>query len=745
MSEHNTFEKLEFNLKNAYSAASAAPEFVSQVQEQLSQRAGRLPQVKAKPFYLRPAWLVTAGILMALFISFFAIGPERVAAAVQKLLGYVPGVGLVSTDAPLRILEQPVEQTRDGVTLTVTSALLSADQTRIEYRVFGIPRDAYPNSEDVPGCMQQEYLRLPDGTRLERMNDYPAVPANVNEAVLVIPCLLNTLPGKAPENWELPLRFIPAPEGYVVLPVEEINPTVTVQETETGATPTQEEQPEIVKVTRVIETENGYILIVSFLPDGVAATWMQQSGPPVITDASGQKVAYNIPLDIQNSLPADPNGADVMAYQFNASGVTFPVSILYRGIAIGVLDPEAKASFIFDAGDNPQPGQQWMLNQSIELAGHTLTVVSVDADSRGGYSFRFKSDANVNAVSVSIEGHTPNGGGGGGPVNGEFNISQSYAVLPSGKLTIVLSGLSEVTEELEWTAQWSPTSPRSDIPATAQLAEGVCANFGTIAGLEAISSPVSGKVLLALFNADGSTSLVLANLDGSGQTVLPPQISRGELSGDGSKVVYFGEGGFILYDVASGAATQLNLEGNNPRLSTHGDKLAYVENAAAGIDVYDVPTRVNRQISNQAYSAVVGWSTDDSTLYVAVMAAGGVAWQIQAVDVQTGTSQILFTVENGSYKALNAAISPDGQWVAYRGRDNGSVYVAKTDGSETRLLLESPAIGTSGLAWGANGWLGVSLMQEDNSQTVILVDPSSCQMWLLPQLNGKLQGLAIEK
>ncbi len=744
MSEHNPFDKLELNLKNAYTDASATPQFVSQLNMQLSQRVGRLPQSKAKPFYLRPAWLVTAGILMVLMISFFVIGPARVAAAVQRLLGYVPGVGLVSTDAPLRILEQPVEQTRDGVTLTVTSALLSADSTHIEYRVFGIPRDAYPDSEDVPGCMQQEYLRLPDGTRLDRMNDYPAVPAKVNEAMLVIPCLANTLPGKAPENWELPLRFIPAPEGYVVLPVEEITPTVSVQETETSASPTQEEQSASVKVTRVIETENGYILIVSFLPDGVAGNWVQQSAMPVITDAAGQKVAYNIPLDIQNSLPADPSGADMMAYQFNASGVTFPVSIHYRGIAIGVLNPEAKASFIFDAGENPQPGQEWQLDQSFDLAGHTLTVVSINADSRGGYSFHFKTDPSVNAVSVSIEGYTPNGGGGGGPVNGEFNISQSYAVLPTGQLTVVLSDLSEVTEQLEWTAQWSPTTPRSDLPATPQLAEGVCANAGTIASLEPLSSAVSGRVLLGLFNSDGSTSLVLANLDGSGKTVLPPQIGRGELSGDGSKVVYSGEGGFILYDVASGTATQLNLDGYNPRLSMRGTKLAYVEGAAAGIDMYDMQTGINKQISDQAYSAVVGWSADDSKLYVAVMAAGGAAWQIQAVDVQTGNPQILFTIENGSYKSLGAAVSPDGLWIAYRGRDNGSVYLAKLDGSETRLLLESPAIGTSGLVWGANGWLGVSLMQDDNTQKVILVDPASCQVWLLPQLNGNLQGLVIE-
>jgi len=178
-------------------------------------------------------------------------------------------------------------------------------------------------------------------------------------------------------------------------------------------------------------------------------------------------------------------------------------------------------------------------------------------------------------------------------------------------------------------------------------------------------------------------------------------------------------------------------------LSTHGTKLAYVEGAAAGIDVYDIATRTKKQVSSQAYSAVVGWSTDDSQLYVAVMAAGGSAWQIQSIDVLTGATQNHFIIENGSYKALNAALSVDGKWIAYRGRDNGSVYIARVDGSESHLLLDNPAIGTSGLAWGGNGWLGVSLLQEDNTHKVILVDPVTCEVWLMPQLNGNLQGLII--
>ena len=38
------------------------------------------------------------------------IGPQRVAAEVQKLLGYIPGFGIVEQNAALRVLAEPVTQ-----------------------------------------------------------------------------------------------------------------------------------------------------------------------------------------------------------------------------------------------------------------------------------------------------------------------------------------------------------------------------------------------------------------------------------------------------------------------------------------------------------------------------------------------------------------------------------------------------------------------------------------------------------
>ena len=56
--------------------------------------------------------------------------------------------------------------------------------------------------------------------------NYPPLPAAVNDAKLVISCLFHTRPGAAPEDWEIPLHFVPAPPDVTAFPVIEI-PTPT--------------------------------------------------------------------------------------------------------------------------------------------------------------------------------------------------------------------------------------------------------------------------------------------------------------------------------------------------------------------------------------------------------------------------------------------------------------------------------------------------------------------------------------
>jgi hypothetical protein len=139
--------------------------------------------------------------------------------------GYIPRVGIVDPSGGIRVLAEPVSVSREGITLTVTGATLTADGTHLQYRTFGVPRSAYPQREDVSGCYEPEYLRLPDGTKLGTEREMGPVPAEVNEAVFVMPCIAGTLPGTVPEDWELPLRFVPAPEELEVMPVVELSPS----------------------------------------------------------------------------------------------------------------------------------------------------------------------------------------------------------------------------------------------------------------------------------------------------------------------------------------------------------------------------------------------------------------------------------------------------------------------------------------------------------------------------------------
>ncbi len=251
-------------------------------------------------------------LVTLLVLVMAAISIPAVAEAMQRLFGFIPGVGLVDRSAPMRVLAEPVVVTRSGVTLTVSEAILSADKTALVVDIKGVPLDAYPASESDPGCPGAARLRLPDGTLLEGGNirggnwsffqsrlEFGPIPAGVNEATLLVDCIGGTIPGRLPENWEVPMRFVPAPPGMTVNPVFEISPSPS--QTEQMGTPTLS-QP-FLTLEKYVELEDGYILIGAIhtvnLPNGLTASASDQIRPLKITDANGQAVAFEPDYDIQ--------------------------------------------------------------------------------------------------------------------------------------------------------------------------------------------------------------------------------------------------------------------------------------------------------------------------------------------------------------------------------------------------------------------------------------------------------------
>ena len=107
-------------------------------------------------------------LLLILAVTVAALGPQRVWAEVQRLLGYVPGVGFVDL-AETRVLVAPVETTRDGITVRVEQVIAEQDKTRVVVRSEGLPpEDALlPAGAAVPDTASDAFvLRLPDGRTL---------------------------------------------------------------------------------------------------------------------------------------------------------------------------------------------------------------------------------------------------------------------------------------------------------------------------------------------------------------------------------------------------------------------------------------------------------------------------------------------------------------------------------------------------------------------------------------------------
>lgn len=748
MNENYSTPQFEESIRKSFGVPEIRSKFVDEVYGNLMQQAVAKSK-KTHPFLgLRPAWTITFAILALMIIGTLVIGPQRVYAAVLQLFGYIPGVGIVDQNSPIRLLAEPVSITRDGITVSVNQVVLTGTETRLDFGVSGVPLSAYPKAEATSGCVDREFLRLPDGTRID-VN--APIPANMNEATFVLPCIFNTLPGTVPIDWELPIHFVAAPSDLTILPVLDVTPKVSPTDKnlgldiETPSATTNGSTQAIVSMDKIIETEDGYILLGSVRPNIPAGSWLQITGPAIIKDANGKNVNYTFPNDVQ---PLDDASLGQGGYswimQINGTGVKFPITISFSGVIISQVDSEVFAKTTINVGSNPQPEQIWEVNQDVQIAGNTIRLISLTAQAEG-YSFRIDPGMNLSGVSVQIEGYQANGGGGGeGTTNGKvFNTSLIFSDLPKGDLTILFSNPRLASPTATWQAVWQPETIRQfssiDVPST------TCLSAETFQKLNPLPTGLNGNVVITQLNPQ--LQIILAGMDGSQLKVLAAGNGRAALTQDGTRLAYTTDAGIRIQNLTSGEFTEIaGVFGRDLHWSPDGSQLAYVNSGDLyGVFLINSDGKNLRQLSNLGYESIAGWSPDGSKLYYAIPSSSGDGFLLRSVDVSTGNTQDLFVLENSSRKAPMPAVSPDGKWIAYRASDNSSLYIMGMDGSQARLLLDNPATAINGIAWDRESHLlGVSLITPEYPDgEIILIAPDSCETYRVPGLSGELDGIFI--
>ena len=754
--------EFEDKVRVALQAPDPEPAFVARLHDHLLSTATARDDGRVSPRW-RQALAWAAGVVLILVFAAFAIGPENIVAAMQRLLGYIPGVGLVDDSVGLRVLAEPVVVVREGITVSVTQAVLDAQRAVILFDVEGIPPSAYSGREEAPFCADSPHLSLPDGTVLEIMEGggggwgsgyenrvvFPAVPPEADQAIFVLPCLMGAAPGAAPENWELPLRFVPAPPDLTVVPVIEVTPS-----TQTTAGPEAPAATGLV-LERVIDLENAYVLIGTFRQgnDLPGAMMMGPSAWPQITDARGQQIPFEPASDV--SLPSTDTGIFPWAYQVT-KGFVPPLTISLEFVDVQI---PADLSFEFDAGADPQPGQEWSLHQDLQIAGHTVTLLSVvrhDGERENGYEFFFHSDPDVSSLSIEDTEHRPVGGYGGGSPD-EFSAGLVYeGAVPSGVLTFHVIGLT-ARHIGPWTLTWSP--PEGSVPGTPLSTPQACLTLEmwnqAAENPQSLPEDMSGRLIAyGRIVEDGeqlspeNAGVFVVDLATGERQVLGPG-TWPTLSTDGSRAAYGWTDGLHTVDLATGEDQILpgtTTNDYNPRWSPDGSRLAFVR--VDDLNLYVVNpdgSGLHRVTEYPEYELLLGWSADGSGLYYAVPGPDGLT--LRSLDLASGEVHDMFVIDA---KGLSAAFSSEAQRIAFVERVPGTIgyglYLAKPDGSERRLIAQLNDWGVTDPVWSPDGrWLLVNVVNTDSPQsdvTPAVIDPATCQTFPLEGIDGTVEGWA---
>ena len=420
-------------------------------------------------------------VLIALFVLLALSG---VAYAVGTMLGYVPGFGVVDENASLRVLSRPVSQTRDGITWTVKEAILGPNKTVVVYSLEGIQQDMLSHDEEISGCMDMPEIYLPNGDILrvtggeggyrETRWEYGPIPAGVNDVVFSMLCVADTLPGKAPTNWELPLHFIPTSEEKNIMPILEVSPFPTTIETETISTVSL--YGISMKLDKFIPLPDGYYLIghTEWTDDRILDVFPSGWGMKAFDD-SGRELPLEPALSGEDRVVYEALERNQWVYRLYGRNFNGKVTLRIESMSVVFRDPIRlilnSPSNEFNFSDT-QLGQSWDMNaMPFDIPGISANIVHMEYTQIGegrGFDLTIYSDPSLDNIYFGFEsgldtsGLSRISGSSGGSSRDETTGTLHVIVTTNAKMIFPLvlradgAGING-----SWDASWVPAETDS--------------------------------------------------------------------------------------------------------------------------------------------------------------------------------------------------------------------------------------------------------------------------------------------
>jgi hypothetical protein len=742
---------------------------------------------------VHPKWKLAWTVILVLLGLSIVTG---VVYAIGRMTGYLPGIGFVQTNS-LRVLAEPVSQTRDGITVTIEQVIVDSERTVIVYKTEGLTIAAANSKGEGAAFGSAHLLRLPDGTLLDEAPDigyvgtaepiindihtqggwpnyvwrlvYPPVPSQVNELILLIP-ILQTMPaGVAPENWALTFHLKPAPADITLAPIiaftspaGPVDVTPAAGETAVPSLSTTSMLNGFtLQLDNVIELDDGFVFTGSLSWDDAAFPTGKgvrlQDVPLTLTDSSGQNIPIE-PVQLVNGSYTDEYHT-AWSYRTDRKAFSGPLVLSISSLTTTMIAPDV--NFELDLGQDPHIGQIWEVNRDFVLAGHTLRLVSVELSNdpnpcwKSDLNFNFASDlAGIFAIvsdvipQSALEGTcSGGGGGGGGPVDPKiFTTGTSYPTIPTGLHRFTISTYIPYTIPGPWQVTWTPPVVAEPTPTSESAA---CLDLQKWNQLVSRDDPlptgVGGKIVTTVDEGGTLPVIYVSNLDGTNLQKIGIGASP-SLSSDGTRLVYSVADGLHVLDLLTGQSSSLGTDGYSLIWSPDSTRILYTTSFDLYVINADGSGLQKIPISSTGIISSVGWLPDDQTIVYGAM--GGAGFTFTTYNLQTGETKELFSFQN---KAGFGAISPDGKWIVFAdkifGADNWGIFIARLDGSQRRQVAASDvptafiSVWVSGAGTGTGDpWLIINTENTEMGQIPVLVNPFTCQVARLQNVNGMVEG-----
>lgn len=462
-------QKIEETLLKYYSSSSPSAEFASRLEAQLrrnmEQTHKKRNTLERKSFMTTPRLRPFRAILLSLLFLLVLTG---VAYAIGVSLGYIPGIGLVKQDTPIRVLGEPVTTSNNGITLTVMQIVADSERTTILYSIDAPASKPGPLPQPFPGEPACKYLpdfishsiRLPDGQILSDGEGEPVtgddpslayfkvidapIPQDVDMITIVLGC----------DQGEATVHLIPA-SSTEILPVmtsasalPDMNATETSKSSAlTASTVVPDDLGFSMELDKVVELDEGYLFIgnMRWTNNNLLNVCISSENATIV-DANGNPVSFAIETTDPSFWELD-SVTQSAGWAFTIAGKdhAWPITISIE--PYGEFPPVEAGSFQINLGANPQLDQPLSLNLDVPVkdAGvirvDTVTLLKGVAplEDPNSYGLSFDITPASPIVTLTDKDH-PNSswGGGGGPEGYTTSFLYESGFLPSGSLTITV-------------------------------------------------------------------------------------------------------------------------------------------------------------------------------------------------------------------------------------------------------------------------------------------------------------------